>query len=89
MERLLKEREDQLLIKTGEAAIVKTNLDVLAKEHSSLAERYKAADLQYQAEKQSLEEKHRRELANTNMNHQFEVRELSVLYFVFSFGEES
>ncbi|CAO3568775.1 unnamed protein product [Mortierella alpina] len=74
MERLLKEREDQLLIKTGEAAIVKTNLDVLAKEHSSLAERYKAADLQHQAERQSLEEKHRRELANTNMNHQFEVQ---------------
>ncbi|KAF9956371.1 hypothetical protein BGZ70_009926 [Mortierella alpina] len=74
MERLLKEREDQLLIKTGEAAIVKTNLDVLAREHNSLAERYKAADLQHQAERQSLEEKHRRELANTNMNHQFEVQ---------------
>ncbi|KAF9556354.1 hypothetical protein EC968_008307 [Mortierella alpina] len=74
MERLLKEREDQLLIKTGEAAIVKTNLDVLTKEHNSLAERYKAADLQHQADKQSLEEKHRRELANTNMNHQFEVQ---------------
>ncbi|KAF9926887.1 hypothetical protein BGZ67_007892 [Mortierella alpina] len=74
MEGILKEKEEQLLIKTGEAAIVKTNLDVLAKEHSSLAERYKAADLQHQADKQSLEEKHRRELANTNMNHQFEVQ---------------
>ena len=81
MKRLLKEREEQLLIKTGEAAIVKTNLDVLAKEHSSLAERYKAADLQHQAERQSLEEKHRRELANTNMNHQFEVCEPSILTF--------
>ncbi|KAG0197891.1 hypothetical protein BGX28_008624 [Mortierella sp. GBA30] len=74
MERFLKEKDEQLMVKTGEAAILKTNLDSLTKEHTSLGEKLKAANIQSQADKQALEDKHRRDLANANMNHQFEVQ---------------
>ncbi|KAG0312264.1 hypothetical protein BGZ99_009603, partial [Dissophora globulifera] len=72
METLLREREEELLIKSGQASIFKEKFEDESRAHSELKERHRAAELQNQTERHALEEKHRKDLENANMNHLFE-----------------
>ncbi|KAI8606764.1 hypothetical protein EDD21DRAFT_689 [Dissophora ornata] len=74
MEAILKEKEEELLIKSGQASIFKEKLEDESRAHTELREKFRSADLKHQSEKEALEEKHRKDLANANMNHQFEVQ---------------
>ncbi|KAF9586312.1 hypothetical protein BGW38_007059 [Lunasporangiospora selenospora] len=69
----LKEKETLLLEKSGEASIVKSKLESVTQTNTRLTEQLKYSELQFKTDRASLEEKHRKELANANMIHQFEV----------------
>ena len=81
MEALLEEKEEELLIKSGQASIFKEKLEDESRAHTDLREKFRSADLKHQSEKEALEEKHRKDLANANMNHQFEVCIIHMLIF--------
>ncbi|KAF9193040.1 hypothetical protein BGZ51_004273 [Haplosporangium sp. Z 767] len=74
LESQLKQKEELLLIKSGEASMLRNKVEDLSSANRTLDDRFKATDRQHQEEKKALEEKYRKDLANITMNHQFEVQ---------------
>ncbi|KAF9204966.1 hypothetical protein BGZ49_004642 [Haplosporangium sp. Z 27] len=74
LEAELAKKQEQLLVESGRASVLKDKLEDVNKTHVALSQRFKEAQVQYETEKQSMEEKHEKALANANMNHQFEVQ---------------
>ncbi|KAI8350029.1 hypothetical protein B0O80DRAFT_136097 [Mortierella sp. GBAus27b] len=74
MEQQLKSTQEELMIKSGQASVLKDRLDSESQAHGELKERFRVADTQHQTEMESMKEKHQKEISNINMNHQFEVQ---------------
>ncbi|KAF9930982.1 hypothetical protein BGZ65_005090, partial [Modicella reniformis] len=79
----LRTKEDELMIKSGQASILKDTLDTERREHAELKERVRTTDAEHRGEKTALEEKHRMALENVNMSHQFEVIQRILIFVVF------
>ncbi|KAG0255280.1 hypothetical protein BG011_005211 [Mortierella polycephala] len=74
LEAQLKQKEELLLIKSGEASMLRNKVEDLSSTNRTLDDRFRTTDRQHQDEKKALEEKYRKDLANITMNHQFEVQ---------------
>ncbi|KAF9918678.1 hypothetical protein BX616_006761 [Lobosporangium transversale] len=74
LEVQLKKKQEELQIESGKSSMLKDKLEDANKFNLELTEKYKAATVQHQNEKETLLEKHQKDLANANMNHQFEVQ---------------
>ncbi|KAF9170090.1 hypothetical protein BGX20_009448 [Mortierella sp. AD010] len=74
LEAELNKKNELLQVESGRSSVLKDKLEDVNRSHMELNEKFRSAQVQYQAEKQAMEEKHLKDLNNANMNHQFEVQ---------------
>ncbi|KAG0000361.1 hypothetical protein BGZ79_006025 [Entomortierella chlamydospora] len=74
LEAELNKKNELLQVESGRSSVLKDKLEDVNRSHMELNEKFRLAQVQYQAEKQVMEEKHLKDLNNANMNHQFEVQ---------------
>ncbi|KAI1320112.1 hypothetical protein EDD11_002084 [Mortierella claussenii] len=74
VEAQLKQKQEELQIESGRSSILKDKLEDVSKSNTELNEKLRSTNIQHQAEKEAMKEKHQKDLANTNMNHQFEMQ---------------
>jgi hypothetical protein len=74
MENKLKSTQEELMIKSGQASVLKDRLETESQAHSELKEKCRTADTQHRSDLNDMMEKHRLALQNANIKHQFEVR---------------
>ncbi|KAF9362726.1 hypothetical protein BGX34_005615 [Mortierella sp. NVP85] len=74
MENKLKSTQEELMIKSGQASVLKDRLETESQAHSELKEKFRTADAQHRSDLNDMMEKHRLALENANIKHQFEVQ---------------
>ena len=72
-DKILRDKEELLSVKSGEAAIHKANLNSAILERNSLQEKNRISEEKRKQEREELESKYLKELENTGLHHQFEV----------------
>lgn len=74
MEGQLRNTQEELLVQSGRASVLKDKLNTTEHAHSELKEKFRVADTVHRSEMEQVREKHEQDLENARMLHLFEVR---------------